>query len=82
MERGRSPQEELVEKAVQHLDRAIQLNPQYLKAHNLYAEILLIFGHYEKAREHLETVLRYEKEGNLARSARRMLEKIPKAESK
>jgi tetratricopeptide (TPR) repeat protein len=79
---GAPHKSELVEKSVQYLDKALQSNPQYSKAHNLYGEILYRFGYYKEARKHLETVLRYEKEGDLAQSAKDILDKIPSQNSK
>ena len=54
----------------------MQMNPRYARAHNLYGKILLRLGQYNEARGHLEAVLKYEKEGKIARSAKKLLDKI------
>lgn len=79
---GKQHRGELVEKSVEYLNRALELNPQYSKAHNLYGEILYRFGHYDEARKHLQMVLKYEKEGSLAKSARKLLNQFPKQNQK
>ncbi len=73
---GKRPDIKLIEEAMQYLGKAIQLNPQYVKAHSLLGDILFRFGRFDEARKHLETALMYEKEGKTADAARKVLEKI------
>lgn len=76
LRKGQQPDVKLVENAVEYLNRAIQLNPQYVKAHGLLGNILAKFGKYDEARKHLEMVLKYEKEGKTAESTKKLLERI------
>lgn len=71
------PDARLLQQSVDYLQKAINLNPQYVKAHGLLGNIYLILGKHRQAREHLETVLRYEQEGSTAEGARELLKKIP-----
>jgi tetratricopeptide (TPR) repeat protein len=68
----------LVGDAVEYLNRAIQLDPQYAKAHCLLGELLYRMGRYDDARKHLEAVIKYEydKEGTAARVAKQLLDRI------
>lgn len=65
-----------IDNAMQYLKRAIQLNPQYVKAHSLLGDILYRLGRHEEAKKHLETALIYEKEGRTAEATKKILEKI------
>ncbi len=76
-DRGLPPDPNLIRAALDSLDKAIQLNPQYVKAHALKGNALYLFKQYDEARRHLETVLRYEQEGPTADLARKILEKMP-----
>ncbi len=69
-------QEDLIERSIEYLKQALRINPQYVKAHNLYGKILLELGHYDEAKKHFETVLRYEKQGKTAQSAKKYLDKL------
>lgn len=73
---------ELLEKATEYLEQAVRVNPQYANAHNLYGKVLVRLDRYDEAREHLETVLKYEKEGKTAQSAKKLLDNISKRERK
>ncbi len=76
-ERGLPPDPNLMLAAIDSLDKALQLNPQYVKALALKGNALYLFKRYDEARRNLETVLRYEQEGPTADLARKILEKMP-----
>lgn len=74
---GQRPRIELMESAMDYLNDAISINPQYIKAHALLGDILIKFRRYDEAKEHLNTVLLYEKEGRSAEMAKKLLSRIP-----
>ncbi|MEW5806690.1 MAG: tetratricopeptide repeat protein [Acidobacteriota bacterium] len=70
-----------LQKAIKNLDKAVQINPQYVSAHVLMGQIYQSLGYNEKARIHLQTALKYEQEGAIAEAAREMLKKPRKKSS-
>ncbi|MEW5806848.1 MAG: tetratricopeptide repeat protein [Acidobacteriota bacterium] len=76
--KGEQPDIKLPQMAIEYLNQALKLNPQYLKAHGLLGSIYFAYGKHDLARKHLETVLQYEQEGGTAEAARKILEKIPR----
>jgi hypothetical protein len=79
---GKKREGRLLVESIQHLNRAIQINPQYVDAHGLLGTIQFKLGFYEEARKHLKIFLEYEKHGDSAEEARKMLDKIPAHEEK
>ncbi len=74
--KGETPDVKFLENSIQYLMKAIQLNPQYVKAHSLLGDIFYRIGQYDKAEKHLETALIYEKEGKTAEAVKMLLEKL------
>ncbi len=69
----------LMEEAIDHLNKAIHLNPQYAKAHALLGELYYRKGFYREAKKHLQEAIKYEydKEGITAKGAQQLLDRIP-----
>jgi cytochrome c-type biogenesis protein CcmH/NrfG len=69
----------LLEKAYDHVNQSLKLNPNFSQAHLVKGNLLLQVGRAEEAQHQFEEFLRLEPKGVFADQARAVIEKIKKA---
>ncbi|UCF67173.1 MAG: tetratricopeptide repeat protein [Acidobacteriota bacterium] len=72
-ERNAALRDQLIRQSISEFERALQLNPRYVKAHLQYGSLLTRIGQADKGAQHLQRVIELASASSEAQQARRLL---------
>jgi tetratricopeptide (TPR) repeat protein len=73
LQEGEKPERKFLERPIKYLNIAIQLNPQFVKAHSLLGNAFFMLKDFDKAKIHIQSVIKYGGEGADVELAKKIL---------